>query len=144
MSGTAIAPHESDATTTAAYRAAVVHDFGAPLRVERVPMRPLEPGQVRVRVEASGLCHTDIHAAHGDWPVKPSPPFVPGHEGVGRIAKLGAGVTNRSVGDRVAIAWLGYACGHCDHCIAGWETLCEQQQNSGYSIDGSFAEYAVA
>nr|BFF17520.1 alcohol dehydrogenase AdhP [Promicromonospora thailandica] len=96
-----------------------------------------------VRIEASGLCHTDIHAAHGDWPVKPTPPFVPGHEGVGRIEKLGPGVTSRSVGERVAIAWLGSACGECRYCIAGWETLCEQQQNSGYSVDGAFAEYAV-
>ena len=64
-----------------------------------------------VRIEASGLCHTDIHAAHGDWPVKPHPPFVPGHEGIGIVERLGAGVTGRAVGDRVAIAWLGHACG---------------------------------
>jgi propanol-preferring alcohol dehydrogenase len=95
-------------------------------------------------MEACGLCHTDIHAAHGDWPVKPTPPFVPGHEGVGVVEKLGEGATARQVGDRVAIPWLGHACGHCDHCVSGWETLCEQQQNSGYSVDGGFAEYAVA
>jgi propanol-preferring alcohol dehydrogenase len=94
-------------------------------------------------METSGLCHTDIHAAHGDWPVKPAPPFVPGHEGVGVIEELGEGVTARSVGERVAIAWLGSACGACRHCIGGWETLCEQQVNSGYSVDGTFAEYAV-
>jgi alcohol dehydrogenase, propanol-preferring len=63
------------------YRAAVVHDFRAPLTVEQVPRRELGPGQILVKVEASGLCHTDIHAAHGDWPIKPSPPFIPGHEG---------------------------------------------------------------
>jgi alcohol dehydrogenase, propanol-preferring len=97
-----------------------------------------------VRIEASGLCHTDIHAAHGDWPFKPSPPFVPGHEGVGIVEAVGDGVTARAVGDRVALPWLGHACGHCDHCISGWETLCEEQQNTGYSIDGGFAEYAVA
>jgi propanol-preferring alcohol dehydrogenase len=91
----------------------------------------------------SGLCHTDIHAAHGDWPLRPTPPFIPGHEGIGLGEKLGPGVSTRAVGDRVAIAWLGYACGQCRHCIAGWETLCAQQQNSGYSVDGTFAEYAL-
>jgi propanol-preferring alcohol dehydrogenase len=96
-----------------------------------------------VRIETSGLCHTDIHAANGDWPVKPSPPFTPGHEGIGWIEKVGSDVTDRIVGERVAIAWLGYACGKCRHCINGWETLCEAQQNSGYSVNGAFAEYAV-
>jgi propanol-preferring alcohol dehydrogenase len=128
----------------ASYRAAVVHGFGDPLSVELVPARELEPGQVRVKVEASGLCHTDIHAAHGDWPVKPSPPFIPGHEGVGRVVELGPGVSEVAVGDRVAMPWLGYACGTCDHCVSGWETLCLEQKNMGYSIDGGFGEYATA
>jgi alcohol dehydrogenase, propanol-preferring len=126
------------------YRAAVVHDFHAPLSVDEVPAADLAPGQVRVKVEASGLCHTDIHAAHGDWPVKPTPPFVPGHEGVGIVVELGPGVTEVAVGDRVAMPWLAYACGTCDHCVSGWETLCLEQQNMGYSIDGGFGEYAVA
>src|SRR6516225_8362437 len=85
------------------YRAAVVHEFHAPLTVEEVPARPLEPGQIRVQVEASGLCHTDIHAANGDWPVKPEPPFVPGHEGVGTVHAVGEGVTGVSVGETVAM-----------------------------------------
>jgi alcohol dehydrogenase, propanol-preferring len=127
-----------------AYRAAVVHDFHSPLSVEQVPAAELTAGQVRVRVEASGLCHTDIHAAHGDWPVKPSPPFVPGHEGVGIVVELGPGETAVAVGDRVAMPWLGYACGACEHCVSGWETLCLEQKNTGYSIDGGFGEYAVA
>jgi propanol-preferring alcohol dehydrogenase len=126
------------------YRAAVVHEFHAPLTVEEVPARPLEPGQIRVQVEASGLCHTDIHAANGDWPVKPSPPFVPGHEGVGIVHELGPGVTEVKLGERVAMPWLGYACGNCDHCVSGWETLCLEQENMGYSIDGGFGEYATA
>ncbi|KRF26274.1 alcohol dehydrogenase AdhP [Phycicoccus sp. Soil803] len=125
-------------------KAAVVTSFDAPLALEERPVPTPAAGQVVVQIEASGLCHTDIHAAHGDWPVKPTPPFVPGHEGVGLITAVGADVTRRSVGERVAIAWLGHACGHCDHCISGWETLCEQQRNSGYSVDGAFAEYAVA
>jgi alcohol dehydrogenase, propanol-preferring len=125
-------------------KAAVVTSFTEPLEIQDRPIPTPGPGQVLVRIEASGLCHTDIHAAHGDWPVKPTPPFVPGHEGVGIVEALGAGVTQRAVGDRVALPWLGHACGHCDHCVSGWETLCEEQQNTGYSIDGSFAEYAVA
>src|ERR1022692_41387 len=125
-------------------KAAVVTDFNSPLEIQNLPIPEPGPGQVLVRIETSGLCHTDIHAAHGDWPVKPTPPFIPGHEGIGVIEKLGAGVSTRAVGDRVAIAWLGYACGECRYCIGGWETLCEKQQNSGYSVNGTFAEYAVA
>jgi alcohol dehydrogenase, propanol-preferring len=131
-------------TQVGPYRAAVVHDFRSPLTVEEVPARPLEPGQIRVQVEATGLCHTDIHAAHGDWPVKPEPPFVPGHEGVGKVVELGPAVTEVALGDRVAMPWLGYACGTCDHCVSGWETLCLEQKNMGYSIDGGFGQYATA
>jgi alcohol dehydrogenase, propanol-preferring len=130
--------------STAPYRAAVVHDFNSPLTVEPVARPTLGPGEVLVKVEASGLCHTDIHAAHGDWPVKPSPPFIPGHEGVGVVAELGPGVNEVAVGDRVAMPWLGYACGTCDYCVSGWETLCHEQKNMGYSIDGGFGEYAKA
>jgi alcohol dehydrogenase, propanol-preferring len=124
-------------------KAAVVTDFQAPLQIMDMPVPEPGPHDVLVRIESSGLCHTDIHAAHGDWPVRPKPPFIPGHEGVGTVEALGSGVTERSVGDRVAIAWLGYACGHCRSCISGWETLCESQRNSGYSVNGAFAEYAV-
>ena len=124
-------------------RAAVVTDFRAPLALRDLPTPDPGPGEVLVRIEFSGLCHTDIHAARGEWPVKPSPPFVPGHEGVGHVERLGAGVTTRAVGDRVAIAWLAYACGQCRHCINGWETLCENQRNAGYSVDGTMAEYTV-
>jgi len=125
-------------------RAAVVTAFSKPLEIQEFPVPEPGPGEVLVRMETSGLCHTDIHAAHGDWPVKPTPPFIPGHEGVGIVEKLGHGVTDRALGDRVAIAWLGYACGECRYCIGGWETLCERQANSGYSVNGTFAEYAVA
>ncbi|MER6402426.1 zinc-dependent alcohol dehydrogenase [Streptomyces viridosporus] len=125
-------------------KAAVVTDFGKPLEIQDLPVPEPGPGQVLVRMEASGLCHTDIHAAHGDWPVKPRPPFVPGHEGVGPVRAVGAGVPGDLVGARVAIPWLGSSCGACRHCVSGWETLCESQVNSGYSVDGCFAEYAVA
>ncbi|BAL91115.1 putative alcohol dehydrogenase [Actinoplanes missouriensis 431] len=125
-------------------RAAVVTSFDQPLVVQEVPLPTPGEGQIRVRVEASGLCHTDIHAAQGDWPVKPNPPFIPGHEGVGIVEELGAGVTQLAVGDRVAVPWLGYACGTCEYCVDGWETLCESQLNTGYAIDGGHAEFLVA
>jgi alcohol dehydrogenase, propanol-preferring len=126
-------------------KAAVVHEFGTPLRIEDVPMPEPADDQVLVRIESSGLCHTDIHAAHGDWPVKPNLPLIPGHEGVGIVEGLGDRVANGlREGDRVAIPWLGYACGHCRYCNAGWETLCEEQSNTGYFIAGAYAEYAAA
>ena len=125
-------------------KAAVVHAFTDPLSIEDRPTPVPGPGQVLVRVEASGLCHTDIHAARGEWPVKPSPPFIPGHESVGLVEALGAGVSTVSVGDRVAVPWLGSACGMCEFCVGGWETLCLSQSNTGYSVDGGFAEYVVA
>lgn len=125
-------------------RAAVVTAFDQPLELQDVPVPEPAPSQVLVRIEASGLCHTDIHAARGDWPVKPSLPFIPGHEGVGVIEKVGSAVTGRTVGERVAIPWLGYACGTCEYCVSGRETLCESQVNTGYAVDGGHAEYAVA
>ena len=125
-------------------RAAVVPALGGKLEIRELPVPEPGRGQVLVRMLASGLCHTDIHAARGDWPVKPNPPFVPGHEGVGVIEKAGPGATLHRVGDRVAIAWLGSACGHCRYCVSGRETLCQSQTNSGYSVNGAWAEYAVA
>jgi|HubBroStandDraft_6_1064221.scaffolds.fasta_scaffold139339_2 propanol-preferring alcohol dehydrogenase len=124
-------------------QAAVVEKFGAPLVIREVPVPTPGPGQALVEVIASGVCHTDLHAVDGDWPIKPSLPFVPGHEGAGVVAALGPGVTHLKEGDRVGIAWLHSACGHCDFCLAGWETLCLEQKNSGYSVDGSFAQYAL-
>ncbi|MFD7735912.1 alcohol dehydrogenase AdhP [Kitasatospora phosalacinea] len=125
-------------------KAAVVRDFTKPLEIEEREVPSPEPHQVLVRIECSGLCHTDIHAAHGDWPVKPSPPFVPGHEGVGIVEAAGANVRHVKVGERVAVPWLADACGRCDFCVTGWETLCLSQHNSGYSVDGAYAQYALA
>ncbi|QNP75523.1 zinc-dependent alcohol dehydrogenase [Streptomyces roseirectus] len=125
-------------------KAAVVTDFGKPLEIQDLPVPEPGPGQLLVEMEASGLCHTDIHAAHGDWPVKPTPPFVPGHEGVGTVRAVGAGVPGGLTGERVAVPWLGSSCGTCRHCVSGWETLCASQVNTGYSVDGCYAEYAVA
>lgn len=124
-------------------RAAVVRAFGAPLVIEDVSVPSPGPGEVLVKIVSTGVCHTDLHAADGDWPVKPTPSFIPGHEGAGIVAALGPGVSHLKEGDPVGIAWLHDACGFCEHCIDGWETLCESQRNSGYSVNGTFAEYAI-
>ncbi|MGI4837963.1 MAG: alcohol dehydrogenase AdhP [Janthinobacterium lividum] len=125
-------------------KAAVVHAFGKPLEIREVPVPLPAYGQVLVKIAASGVCHTDLHAAEGDWPVKPNPPFIPGHEGVGHVVAVGQGVTHVKEGDRVGVPWLYSTCGHCEHCLGGWETLCEKQENTGYSVNGGFAEYALA
>jgi len=125
-------------------KAAVVREFGKPLIIEDAPIPEPGPGQIQVRIQASGVCHTDLHAAEGDWPVKPNPPFIPGHEGVGFVSGVGAGVKTVKEGDRVGVPWLYSTCGHCKHCLGGWETLCESQQNTGYSVNGGFADYVVA
>ena len=125
-------------------KAAVVAEFGKPLEIREVPVPVPGPGQLLVKIAACGVCHTDLHAAEGDWPVKPKPPFIPGHEGVGQVVAVGAGVSHIKEGDRVGIPWLHSACGHCEHCLGGWETLCHAQSNTGYSVNGGFAEYALA
>src|SRR6266567_3257209 len=125
-------------------KAAVVHEFGKPLSIERVPIPVPGPGEILVKVIAGGVCHTDLHAADGDWPVKPVPPFIPGHEVAGVVAALGPGVKNLKVGDAVGVAWLHDACMSCEYCETGWETLCEHQNNTGYSVNGGFAEYVIA
>ncbi len=125
-------------------KAAVVHSFGQPLVIEEVNVPDVPPGRILVKIVASGVCHTDLHAAEGDWPVKPALPFIPGHEGVGHVAKVGAGVTWVKEGDRVGVPWLHTACGHCEHCITGWETLCDGQQMTGYTVNGGYAEYVLA
>ncbi|MCK0767260.1 alcohol dehydrogenase AdhP [Chromohalobacter canadensis] len=125
-------------------KAAVVRQFGEPLAIEEVATPRPQQGEILVKIAASGVCHTDLHAAHGDWPVKPSPPFIPGHEGVGHIVAVGEGVKHVKEGDRVGVPWLYSTCGHCEHCLGGWETLCESQQNTGYSVNGGFADYTLA
>jgi len=124
-------------------KAAVVHGFRKPLEIEEVPVPAPGPGEVLVKVIATGVCHTDLHAADGDWPVKPQPPFIPGHEGAGIVAAVGSGVSRLREGDPVGVAWLHDACGACEYCETGWETLCESQHNTGYSVNGSFAEYVI-
>ena len=125
-------------------QAAVVESLGKPLVLQEVPVPEHGQGEILVRIDAAGVCHTDLHAAKGDWPVKPKLPFIPGHEGVGHVAALGPGARGVKEGDRVGVPWLHTACGACEYCRTGWETLCRSQINTGYSVNGSFAEYALA
>jgi D-arabinose 1-dehydrogenase-like Zn-dependent alcohol dehydrogenase len=113
---------------TRTMKAAVVREFARPLIIEEVPVPTPGHGQILVKIAATGVCHTDLHAANGDWPVKPKPPFIPGHEGVGHVVAVGAGVSHVKEGDRVGVPWLYTACGHCKHCLGGWETLARRPQ----------------
>ena len=124
-------------------KAAVVHQFGRPLAIEEVPIPTPKSGEILIKIIANGVCHTDLHAAQGDWPVKPKLPFIPGHEGAGIVADVGANVTGLKEGDPVGLAWLHDACGMCEYCRTGWDSLCLAQHNSGYAVNGSFAEYAI-
>ena len=124
-------------------RAAVVRSFTKPLVVSKIDIPKPTGFEALVKVEYSGVCHTDLHAARGDWPVKPVPPFVPGHEGVGTVVEVGDAVTRIKVGDIVGNAWLWSACGECEYCETGWETLCPNQKNGGYAVDGSFGQYML-
>jgi len=125
-------------------KAAVVHEFGDPLSIEDVATPEPGPDEILVDVQASGVCHTDLHAAEGDWPVKPTLPLIPGHEGVGYVAGVGRNVRHVKEGDAVGVPWLYSACGVCEHCRGGREALCPHQQNAGYSVDGGYADYVVA
>ncbi|OUJ14916.1 alcohol dehydrogenase AdhP [Acetobacter sp. DsW_063] len=125
-------------------KAAVCREFGKPLTIEQLAIPTIDENQILVKLDACGVCHTDLHAARGDWPAKPTLPFIPGHEGVGRVARVGSNVKWVKEGDFVGVPWLHSACGHCEHCYGGWETLCEKQEDTGYSVNGCFAEYVVA
>lgn len=125
-------------------QAAVVEAFGKPLVLRDYDIPTPGPGQILVKTEACGVCHTDLHAARGDWPLKPTPPFIPGHEGIGIVVALGAGVTSVRKGERVGVPWLYSACGHCEYCLSAWETVCASAQFGGYTQNGGFAEYILA
>ncbi|WP_144450271.1 alcohol dehydrogenase AdhP [Halalkalibacter nanhaiisediminis] len=125
-------------------RAAVIDEFSKRIEVKELDKPTINYDEILVKIEACGVCHTDLHAFHGDWPVKPKLPLIPGHEGVGIVEKIGDGVTNLKVGDRVGIPWLYSACGECEYCLSGRETLCHEQLNGGYSADGGYAEYCKA
>ena len=123
---------------------AVVEQFGKSLLQQEWKIPSPGHGQILVKTEACGVCHTDLHAAAGDWPLKPQLPFIPGHEAIGRVAAIGTGVTIVKEGDRVGVPWLYSACGHCEYCLTAWETVCAKAEFGGYTRNGGFAEYVIA
>jgi propanol-preferring alcohol dehydrogenase len=125
-------------------QAAVVEQFREALVLRELPIPTPGTGQVLVKTEACGVCHTDLHAANGDWPLKPRLPFTPGHEGIGIVVALGSGVTAVKEGDRVGVPWLYSACGHCEYCLAAREPVCAEAKFGGYTVNGGFAQYIVA
>jgi propanol-preferring alcohol dehydrogenase len=119
-------------------------DIGtSPLRLEELPAPVPGPGELRMRVLCCGLCHTDLHVIEGDLP-NPALPLIPGHQVVGTVDAIGAGVTEFSLGERAGIAWLRWTDGTCHYCEAGQENLCEHARFTGYQADGGYADYAVA
>ncbi|MEY2689650.1 MAG: hypothetical protein RL375_3849 [Pseudomonadota bacterium] len=124
--------------------AAQVEQFGQPLVLKELAVPTPGSGQILVKTEACGVCHTDLHAAGGDWPLKPALPFTPGHEGIGIVAAIGAGVRAVKEGDRVGVPWLYSACGHCEFCLSARETVCAEAEFGGYTRNGGFADYILA
>jgi propanol-preferring alcohol dehydrogenase len=124
-------------------RAAVLEQPGDPLRLRDVAVPAPEAGQVLLRVRACGVCRTDLHVADGELP-DPKLPLIPGHEVVGEVVRLGDGVASARVGERVGVPWLGWTCGACRYCQRGQENLCARARFTGYTLDGGYAEYAVA
>lgn len=123
--------------------AMVLNALGRPLEWTELPDRTPGPGEIRVRVLACGVCRTDLHVVDGELP-HPHLPIVPGHEIVGRIDALGAGVDALRIGDRVGIPWLGHSCGACHYCRADRENLCDAPEFTGYTRDGGYATAAIA
>jgi propanol-preferring alcohol dehydrogenase len=126
-------------------KSAQVEEYGQEVKVKEDGGVPHPgPHEVQIHVQMCGLCHTDVHAINGDWPKKAKMPLVLGHEGAGVVSEVGSEVTEYKVGDHVGVPWLYYACGSCEYCISGWETLCGKQMNCGYSIDGCMRQFTVA
>ena len=124
-------------------RAMVLARPGTPVELQRLPVPVPQPGQVLLRVRFCAVCRTDLHLVDGELP-EPKLPVIPGHEIVGEVVALGAGVTRLRVGQRVGVPWLGWTCGECAHCRAGRENLCDNARFTGYTLDGGFAEYHAA
>ncbi|WP_435607371.1 zinc-dependent alcohol dehydrogenase family protein [Pseudomonas knackmussii] len=124
-------------------RAMLLEQVGQPLQLRELPMPQPGPGELRVRVAACGVCRTDLHVVDGELPPAPLP-IIPGHEIVGYVDALGAGVEGFTLGQRVGVPWLGHTCGHCSHCTHERENLCDTPQFTGYTRPGGYAEYVVA
>jgi len=127
-----------------AMKAAVLREIGTPLKIEQLPIPEPRRGEVLIKVTACGVCHSDLHAVEGDWKPLPTLPLIPGHEVVGTVAALGEGVTHFAVGDRIGVPWMYSACGHCEFCLSGMETICRDAEATGYSKPGGYAEYMIA
>lgn len=127
----------------ASMRAMILEAPGQPLRLAELPVPEPGPGRLLIRVEACGVCRTDLHLVDGELP-NPALPIIPGHEIVGRVAALGAGVAGFRLGQRAGVPWLGWTCGQCAFCASGRENLCDEARFTGYQIPGGYAEYTVA
>jgi alcohol dehydrogenase, propanol-preferring len=128
-------------------RAAMLREIGKPITMEDVATPAPGAGEILIKVEACGVCHSDLHLADGDWDLlRPitKVPLILGHEVAGTVAALGEGVTQLKVGDRVGVPWIFWTCGECEFCKEGRETLCLKQKITGCTVDGGFAEYMVA
>ena len=124
-------------------RAMLFERPGESLRLADLPIPDPSSGQVLIRIQACAVCRTDLHVVDGEL-MQPKLPLIPGHEIVGTVVELGAGVTRFKIGDRIGVPWLGRTCGECSYCRAGQENLCDQAKFTGYTIDGGYAEYTVA
>ncbi len=125
--------------------AAVLEKAGEPLRIMNVPRPEPGRGEILVRLEASGICHTDVHVWQGHLRTgSGQPATILGHEGVGRVVQVGTGVTSWRLGERAGVAWLHDTCGHCDECHSEMESFCQDQRAHGFDVAGTFAEYVVA
>jgi len=124
--------------------AATVVAFGKPLELREWPVPAPGANEILIKTEACGVCHTDLHAADGDWPLKPAPPFIPGHEAIGIVVAMGDAVTSVTLGERVGVPWLYSACGHCEYCLTAWEPICASAKFGGYTQNGGFAPYLIA
>jgi len=123
-------------------KAVVVNPEGTNVQlIENKELRPLETGEALVDIEYCGVCHTDLHVAHGDFGKVPG--RVLGHEGIGIVKEIAPDVKNLKVGDRVSVAWFFEGCGACEYCTTGRETLCRTVKNAGYSVDGGMAEQCI-
>ena len=123
-------------------KAVVVNPEGTNVQlIENKEMRPLETGEALVDIEYCGVCHTDLHVAHGDFGKVPG--RVLGHEGIGIVKEIAPDVKSLKVGDRVSVAWFFEGCGACEYCTTGRETLCRTVKNAGYSVDGGMAEQCI-
>ncbi|MCB1378136.1 MAG: zinc-dependent alcohol dehydrogenase [Alphaproteobacteria bacterium] len=129
---------------TATMKAAVLRQLKTRLEIAQVPRPEPGPGELLIKVTACGVCHSDLHAVDGDWTPPPVIPLIPGHEVAGRVAGLGEGVSGFKPGDHVGVPWMYSACGTCEFCLAGMETICKSAEATGYTKPGGYAEYMVA